>query len=417
MGENTIPSLITPTPSENQNMYSSITQKGLSKETNSSEFQIMQIIPPFTKSIISNTDSLNNAYLQCAKSILHEFPQEARNQITISKTFAYIRDKRLHSLTVVSPPTVKKQYHSIRSRGLNLLGKTVFPMGKHFLNTEKSFYPRRYNIKFSNLPYVCTDTEALKLIDLPEGIEHSPAIIRMKDNIGGDLIFNGYATLSVTVKNATEEERLKTWSYENRIAEFKEWNSLEIKFHAPSLHNCSYCEESKLQYRGHHKDWCYLWQNQLQRIKNVQNINKETKNNRAEKQKPTNFHKVPETETISDTSSCNLTIDEEEVEETYTEEICSGTTENATVIEQETENANKTSTNIQNAECNDSAYLNTEKFQSLELDNSAVLKQYRPGAKRPLSETQKQQNAQIAKHFLNDQWIKKKNQLEQNKND
>ena len=112
-----------------------------------------------------------------------------------------------------------------------------------------------------------------------------------------------------------------------------------------------------------------------------------------------------------------MTIDEEEVEETYTEEICSGTTENATVIEQETENADKTSTNIQNAECNDSAYLNTEKFQSLELDNSAVLKQYRPGAKRPLSETQKQQNAQIAKHFLNDQWIKKKNQFEQNKND
>ena len=76
----------------------------------------------------------------------------------------------------------------------------------------------------------------------------------MKDNLGGDLIFNGYATLSVTLKNATEEERLKTWSCENGIVEFKEWNSLEINFHATSLHNCSFCEESKLQYRGHHKD-------------------------------------------------------------------------------------------------------------------------------------------------------------------
>ena len=63
MGENTILSSITPNPSENRNMYSSITQKGLSKETNSSDFQIMQIIPPFTKSTISNTESLNNAYL------------------------------------------------------------------------------------------------------------------------------------------------------------------------------------------------------------------------------------------------------------------------------------------------------------------------------------------------------------------
>ena len=133
-------------------MYSSFTQKGFSKKTNSSDFQIMQIIPPFTKSTISNTESLNNAYLQCAKSILKEFPQEARNQLTISKTFAHIRDKRLYSLTVVSPPTVKSQYHSIRSRGLTLLDKTAFPLGKHFLNTERSFYPGRYNIKFSNLP-------------------------------------------------------------------------------------------------------------------------------------------------------------------------------------------------------------------------------------------------------------------------
>ena len=177
MGENTIPSSITPTPSENRNMYSSITQKGLSKEINSSDFQIMQIIPPFTNSTISHTESLNNAYLQCAKSILNEFPQDARNQITISKTFAQKRDKRLHSPTVVSPPTVNIQYHSIRSRGLNFLGKTVFLIGKHFLNAERSFYPGKYHIKFSNLRYVCSDTEALKLIDLPEGLEHSTAFL------------------------------------------------------------------------------------------------------------------------------------------------------------------------------------------------------------------------------------------------
>ena len=171
----------------------------------------------------------------------------------------------------------------------------------------------------------------------------------MKNNIGGDLIFNGYATLSVTVKNANEEERLRTWSNENRVAEFKEWNSSEIKLYAPSLQNCSYCEESKLQYRGRHKDWCYLWQNELQRIRNLRNICRETKNNRAEKQKLTKLDKVPENETISESSSYNLTIDEEEVEETSTEEICSGGRENETVIEQ-TENANKTSTSIQNFE-------------------------------------------------------------------
>ena len=92
-------------------------------------------------------------------------------------------------------------------------------MGKHILNKERSFYPRRYIIKFVNLPYVCSDTETLKLIELPEGIEHNPTINRLKVNIDGDFIFDGYANLSVTV---FEEEKLRKWSYENKIAEFKD---------------------------------------------------------------------------------------------------------------------------------------------------------------------------------------------------
>ena len=243
MGENTFPSIIAPTASENQNMYSTAIQNGLPKVTASNDFQIMQIIPPFTKSMLANTGSLNDAHIQCAKSILKEFPQEVRSQITISRTFAQKREKTLHTLTVTFPPTVRTQYHSIRSRGLNLLGKTVFPMGKHILNKERNFYPRKYNIKFVNLPYVCSDTETLKLIELPEGIEHNPTINRMKVNIDGDFIFDGYATLSVTVHNANEEEKLRKRSYESKIADFKDWNGLEIKFHVPALHNCSFCEE------------------------------------------------------------------------------------------------------------------------------------------------------------------------------
>ena len=66
-------------------------------------------------------------------------------------------------------------------------------------------------------------------------------------------------------------------------------------------------------------------------------LNKETENNHAEKQKLTKLDKIDKYETISETSSCNLTIDEQE--ETFTE-ICKGTTENKKVTGQET----KTST-------------------------------------------------------------------------
>ena len=106
----------------------------------------------------------------------------------------------------------------------------------------------------------------------------------------------------------------------------------------------------------------------------MQNIRKETMNNRVEKQKLTKLDKFPENETISDASSCNFTIDKEEVEEVFTEKNCSGTAENTKVIEQEIENANKTSISLQSDEYNES-YLNTDKLKPLELHNSAVLKQ------------------------------------------
>ena len=178
-------------------MYSSIIQKGLSKETSANTFQIIQTIPSLKKSNISNTESLNNACFQCAKSILNDFPQEARNQKAISKLFAHIRDKRIHSLTNFSPSAIKSQYHSIRSRGLNSLGQTVFLWAN--ISTQKNPSILKDTILNSVITYVCSDTEALKLIDLPEGIEHSPGIIGMKDNIRGDLIFFDNATLCVTV--------------------------------------------------------------------------------------------------------------------------------------------------------------------------------------------------------------------------
>ena len=180
-------------------------QNGLSKETDSSDFQIIQVIPPFTKSMLSSTRSLNYAYIQCAKPILQEYPQDVGSQITINRTFAQIRGKTLHSLTVTSPPTVRVQYHLIRSRGVNFWGKTVFPMGKHNLNKDRNFYPRRYNIKFLNFPYVCSDTATLKLIKLSERIEQSPTINCMKTNIDGDFIFYRFAKLNVTVHNANGE--------------------------------------------------------------------------------------------------------------------------------------------------------------------------------------------------------------------
>ena len=95
------------------------------------------------------------------------------------------------------------------------------------------------------------------------------------------------------------------------------------------------------------------------------------------------------------------------MEETFTLKKCTDKTENAAVTDHETENFKKPLTNIENAKTIENAHLKREKLQPVEFHNRAVIKQYRPGVKKALSETQEQHNAQLEKYFLNDQWIKK----------
>ena len=160
----------------------------------------------------------------------------------------------------------------------------------------------------------------------------------MKVKIDGDFIFDEYATLGVTVHNANEEEKLRKWSYENKIAEFKDWNGLEIKFRVPALHSSSFCEEKSRQYIGHHKDWCFLWQKEMHKVKmqNRQKLSTEQQNIHLKTQER-NRDNTQEQEMVDEDSFGNLTIDEEEIQKTFLEEIIIGSTESPEVCTKATE--------------------------------------------------------------------------------
>ena len=224
------------------------------------------------------------------------------------------------------------------------------------------------------------------MIELPEGIEHSPTISRMKVNIDGDFIFDGYAALGVTVHNANEEEKLRKWSYENKIAKFKDWNGLEIKFHVPALHSCSFCEEKNRQYIRHGKK---KWQKEMQRnvkMQNRQNVSTEQQNIHLKTQER-NPDNTQEQEMVDQDSFGNLTIDEEEIQETFVEEICSGSTESPEMCNKETE-GRKTTEQIDSLssqisiekQSNDIMKSNSPKkpnLSNVEPLKGVVLKQYR----------------------------------------
>ena len=228
----------------------------------------MQIIPPFTKTTLSTADNLNSAYRDCSKTIISKFPSAMRGKITISRTFANIKGKTLHSLTVVSPPEARDTYTSIRSSGLVLMGKTIFPMGKTTLDRNRPFYPKVFKVKFTNLPYVCSDSEVKSLLALPEGIKHNPYVNRMKVKIDDDVIYNGYAFLNVIADDEKQEELLRNWSYEKKMTNYIEWHGIQISCHIPSIHKCSFCEDNKKPNLGHHKDWCFHFEkHERQRLK------------------------------------------------------------------------------------------------------------------------------------------------------
>ena len=79
--------------------------------------------------------------------------------MTISKTITVTKDDRkLHTLTVIVPPEAEQFITSIKSEGIILLNRTVFPMGCFpRSHRPKNIYPKLAKTKLSNLPYVCND--------------------------------------------------------------------------------------------------------------------------------------------------------------------------------------------------------------------------------------------------------------------
>ena len=98
----------------------------------------------------------------------------------ISKTITVTKDDRkLHTLTAIAPPEAEQFITSMKSEGIILLNRTVFPL-ECFPRSHrtKNNYPKLAKIKLSSLPYVCNDIVAKVFLQLPEDIIHSPIMQR-----------------------------------------------------------------------------------------------------------------------------------------------------------------------------------------------------------------------------------------------
>ena len=274
--------------------------------TQTKQIQIIKIIPPFSREIVRSAENLAQAYRSCASDILKQFPTTMQQKMTISKTITVTKDDRkLHTLTVIAPPEAEQFITSIKSEGIILLNRTVFPMGCFpRSHRPKNIYPKLAKIKLSNLPYVCNDIEAKLILQLPEDIIHSPIFQRETCIVTepGQYVYTGRAILEVKIQNEEQEKKLKDWSYKSRMDGFKMWEGVEISFHIPSLHECHKCKMSGRQEKGHHDDWCNIG-NQITKNPNNHYPQKPSSNNASDEKN--------DDETTSD-KFCNGTENEED---------------------------------------------------------------------------------------------------------
>ena len=137
----------------------------------------------------------------------------------------------------------------------------VFALGHSAIarRNRHNLYPRKRNIKIQNIPFICSDDEAMKLFSFPPETENIDEIDQRKENFEGVDFYTGEAQVKVSVRNEKQMKNLSRWSYEKRTKNSPIlWIGIPVSFHAASLHKCEECKKQTRQFHGHHKDWCFL---------------------------------------------------------------------------------------------------------------------------------------------------------------
>ena len=88
-------------------------------------------------------------------------------------------------------------------------------------------------------------------MELPEEVK----VIRLRrqtESSENGEFYDSEATLAIFVKDQETLYNVKCWSHSIRTKKPVEWYEIPIKFHAPGLHFCNFCQQ-----RGHDEDWSY----------------------------------------------------------------------------------------------------------------------------------------------------------------
>ena len=193
-----------PDISKSQNSYSNVVCSRKNVVVN--KIFRLKIVPPVRKENFENKNTLETEISKAYAEILKPFKPQVRLYITIARTIEEKWGKRLHILHVRAPEEVEEDIENIKTKGLQIIDRTVFPNGDDFYQVRNSQLPRKVWVKINRLAFLCSNEVLLSLLDIPEGVEISENVTREIIQTENGTIHNGKAKLSVLVQ---ESEKLK----------------------------------------------------------------------------------------------------------------------------------------------------------------------------------------------------------------
>ena len=116
--------------SNSQNSYSNVVCNQKNVVVN--KIFRLKIVPPFRKEHFENKNALETEIAKAYAEILKPFKPQVRMYITISRTIEEKWGKRLHILHVTAPEEAEEDIENIKTKGLQIMGRTVFPTGDDF---------------------------------------------------------------------------------------------------------------------------------------------------------------------------------------------------------------------------------------------------------------------------------------------
>ena len=90
------------------------------------EVQVLKIPVLLRVADFQSKESLDLAFKKVCSAVLKRVPSSCQNEVTFSKTFTALGGRNFHTTTVVASSAARPCFDEIRTKGIELLGKTVF---------------------------------------------------------------------------------------------------------------------------------------------------------------------------------------------------------------------------------------------------------------------------------------------------